>query len=244
MFFGLSNSPATFQMMMDDLFSEEIATDNVVIYMVDILVATTGDLTQHQKEVAHDLQKLQSNDLYLRPEKCTFHKREVDYLGVIVGNGEVKMDPVKVQGIAEWPTPQTPTQLCSFLGFGNYYKDFIANYLLITRPLHDMTKCTQKWQWGPDQERAFQTLKELFTSYPVLRNPDHTECFIVDTNASAHAVGATISQDFSDGRHPIAFFSKSLSPPERNYDIYDRELLSIIYRRTGKKSITFDSIAV
>ncbi len=75
----------------------------------------------------------------------------------------------------------------------------------------------------------FQTLKELFTSYPVLRNPDHTKCFIVDTDASAHAVGATISQDFSDGRHPIAFFSKSLSPPERNYDIYDRELLSIIY---------------
>ena len=229
MFFGLTNSPATFQMMMDDLFSEEMATGDVVIYMDDILIATAGSIDQHRHKVAHILSKLQSNDLFLKPEKCTFHRKEVEYLGVIVGNNEVKMDPIKVAGIAQWPTPASPTQLRSFLGFGNYYKDFIANYSLITRPLHDMTKRARRWKWEPAQEAAFQTLKQLFTSYPVLRNADHSKRFIVDTDASAHAVGATISQDFSDGRHPVAYFSKSLSPPERNYDIYDRELLSIIY---------------
>ena len=76
---------------------------------------------------------------------------------------------------------------------------------------------------------AFQKLKQLFTSYPVLRNPDPTKCYIVDTDASQYAVGAVIAQDFSDGRHPIVYFSKTLSPIERNYDIYDRELLAIIY---------------
>jgi hypothetical protein len=136
----------------------------------------------------------------------------VEYLGVIVGNNEVKMDPIKVAGIANWPTPTSPTQLRSFLGFGNYYKDFIANYSLITRPLHDMTRRALKWRWEPAQEAVFQTLKELFTSYPVLRNADHSKRFIVDTDASAHAVGTTISQDFSDGQHPVAYFSKSLSP--------------------------------
>jgi hypothetical protein len=107
MFFGLTNSPATFQMMMDDLFSEEMATGDVVIYMDDILIATTGNIDQHHHKVAHILSKLQSNDLFLKPEKCTFHRKEVEYLGVIVGNNEVKMDPVKWQAsqIGQHPHP-------------------------------------------------------------------------------------------------------------------------------------------
>ena len=161
--------------MMDDLFSKELATGNLVIYMDDILIATNGDLNQHCKEVSHILDKLRSNDLYLKPEKCIFHQKEVEYLGVIVGNGEVKMDPVKVEGIANWPVPTSPTQLRSFLGFGNYYKNFIANYSRITHLLHDMTRRAYKWKWEPEQDKAFRTLKQLFTSYPVLRNPDHTK---------------------------------------------------------------------
>jgi len=125
MFFGLTNSPATFQTMMDTIFREEIASGNVVIYMDDILITTKGSLDQHCRQVAQILQKLHNNDLYLRPEKCQFHQNEVDYLGVIVGKGHVKMDPIKVQGIADWPTPTNLRELRSFLGFGNYYKDFI-----------------------------------------------------------------------------------------------------------------------
>src|SRR6266567_794988 len=125
MFFGLTNSPATFQTMMDAIFKEEIASGNVIIYMDNILIATKRSLDQHHHQVAQVLQKLCNNDLYLRPEKCQFHCNEVDYLGVIVGKGHVKMDPIKVQGIADWPTPTNLRELRSFLGFGNYYKDFI-----------------------------------------------------------------------------------------------------------------------
>ena len=139
------------------------------------------------------LQKLMINNLFLKPEKCTFHKKEVKYLGVIVGNNQVKMDPVKVQGIIDWPTPTTVKELRSFLGFGNYYKDFITNYSHIARPLHEMTKKAITWLWGDPQNQAFNKLKRKFTSYPVLRNPDFHKHYILDTDTSNHAVEAIIS---------------------------------------------------
>jgi len=237
MFFGLTNSPATFQTMMDEIFKEEVTLGNLFIYMDDILIATTGSLDKHRSKVAHVLTKLQDNDLFLKPEKCHFHKEEVEYLGVIVGKGQVKMDPIKVQGITDWPTPTNLHEVWSFLGFGNYYKDFIANYSHITRPLHDLTKKSTQWHWDEPQRTVFRTLKELFISYPVLRNPDPTKRYILDTDTSKYAVIATISQQFSDGRHPIAYYSKSLLPAKRNYDIYDWELLAIIYAIKGFRYI-------
>jgi hypothetical protein len=92
------------------------------------LIATSESLNYHKHKVALILKKLQAHNLFLKPEKCHFHKREVEYLGVIVGKGQVKMDPIKVQGLADWPTPTNLKELCSFLGFRNYYKDFINKY--------------------------------------------------------------------------------------------------------------------
>ena len=146
MFFGLTNSPATFQMMMDDYFKEEIAKGEVIIYMDDILIPTKGTLSQHQRDVAKVLQKLKKHDLYLKPEKCLFHKKEVEFLGIIVGKGKIKMDPIKVKGLTDWPTPTKLKELRSFLGFGNYYKDFITKYSLKARSLHDLIKKDRKWQ--------------------------------------------------------------------------------------------------
>ena len=229
MFFGLTNSPPTFQTMMDATFREEIASGDVIIYMDDILIATKGSLEWHHALVAHILKKLQDNDLFLKPKKCHFHKRSVEYLGIIVGKCKVKMDPVKVKALTDWPMPTNLKELQSFLGFGNYYKDFIKKYSHITCPLHNLTRKAQPWIWETPQSDVFNKLKCLFTSYPILQNPDPTKRYIVDTDASQSTVGAIISQDFSDGCHPIAYFSKSLSPAKRNYDIYDRELLAIIY---------------
>jgi hypothetical protein len=214
MFFGLTNSPATFQTMMDAIFREEIATGDVVIYMDDILIATTGSLEHHRHKVDHVLKKLRDNDLYLKPEKCRFHQKEVEYLGVIVGKGHVRMDPVKVQGITNWPTPTNLKETRSFLGFGNYYKDFIPSYSHITRPLHDLTKKGRSVALGTSATNRISTPKELFTSYPVLRNPDRDKRYILDTDASQFAVGATLSQEYADGNHPIAYFSQSLTEAE------------------------------
>ena len=109
MFFGLTNSPATFQTMMDSIFREEITSEDIVIYMDDILIATSGSLDDHCQKVTHVLKKLQDNDLYLKLGKCQFHKDKVEYLGVIVEKEQVKMDPIKVKGITDWPTqPMSP----------------------------------------------------------------------------------------------------------------------------------------
>ena len=228
MFFGLTNSPATFQMMMDAIFRQEMATGDVFVYMDDILIATNGTLQQHEQQVAHVLDVLLKHDLYLKPEKCSFHKTEMEYLGVIIGNGQTKMDPIKVKGLTDWPTPKKVKDVRSFLGFGNYYKDFIDNYSFLARPLHDLTKKDRRWSWDNRENDSFNTLKEKFTSYPVLRDPDQTKKFIMDCDASAFAIGAVLSHDFKDGRHPVGFYSKSLNPTEQRYPIYERELLAII----------------
>jgi hypothetical protein len=103
------------------------------------------------------------------------------------------MDPIKVKGITDWPMPTNLKELRSFLGFGNYYKDFIAHYSQLTRPLHDLTKHDTSWHWKDTQDLAFRTLKKEFTLYPVLHNPDPTKRYILDTDASQFAVGATLA---------------------------------------------------
>jgi hypothetical protein len=132
MFFGLTKSPATFQTIMDILFCEEIMAGCVIVYIDNILIVTeSDDIQDHIQMVSKVLKILQDNDLFLKPEKCHFHKREVEYLGIIVGNGQVKMDPVKLKGIIEWPEPTNLRELRAVLGFGNYYCDFIEDYSII-----------------------------------------------------------------------------------------------------------------
>jgi hypothetical protein len=131
MYFGMRNAPATFQSMIDFIFRDQLAKGNVFIYMDDILIATNGTWEDHYKEVIKVLEVLQKNNLYLKPEKCDFHKTEVEYLGMLVGSRHVKMDLVKVKGITDWPIPMTVKELRAFLGFGNFYKDFIDHYSLI-----------------------------------------------------------------------------------------------------------------
>src|SRR6266576_3704816 len=192
----------------------------------------TGD-TRCRAQSVHQSHRMQSQG----PPSCptsqlTYWQPKglpVPPITIIVGKGHVKMDPIKVQGITDWPTLTNLEELQSFLGFENYYKDFIQGYSQITRPLHDLTRKNVQWQWNYPQNNAFQLLKELFTSYPVLRNPDPAKCYILDTDASQYAVGATISQNYPNGNHSVAFFSQSLSSAKCNYNIYNQELLAIIY---------------
>ena len=128
MFFGLTNSPSTFQSMMDTIFKDLVLTGEVVIYMDDILIATPDDLTHHRRLVHHVLDRLEEHDLYLKPKKCVFEVREVEFLGVILGHGQVRMDPVKVQGVLDWPILQNLKDVQSFLGFYSFYRCFIKGF--------------------------------------------------------------------------------------------------------------------
>ena len=124
MFFGLTNSPATFQTMMNVIYKELIDEGVVVVFMDDILIFTES-LEEHCKIVQHALEIIHTNNLDLKPEKCLFEQLKVEYLGLILSQGKVAMDPVKVAGVHDWPVPHNVTEVRSFLGFINFYHCFV-----------------------------------------------------------------------------------------------------------------------
>ncbi len=182
------------------------------------------------------LNKLEQNDLYLKPEKCDFEQPQIDYLGVIVSNGKLQMDPKKLKGVADWPKPNTPTDIQKFLGFTGYYRYFIQGYSKIARPLLDLTKKAVIWNWGEPQQHAFEELKTRMCSCPVLTQLDFNKQFFLQTDASAYGVGAILSQEGDHHAtasqkpklHPITYYSTTFTPTEQNYNIYERELLAIM----------------
>ena len=135
MFFRLTNSPATFQTMMNAIFAKEIAEGWLIVYMDDILVAMKDNQEFHDQCVHQMLKKLKKHDLYLKPEKCIFDQKRIEFLGVILEGRTVQMDLVKVKGVADWPPPQNVMDIRSFLGFTGFYCYFILNYSLITQPM-------------------------------------------------------------------------------------------------------------
>jgi len=128
MFFGMTNSPATFQTMMNDIFRNLIVEGIVVVYLDNILIFTKMK-EEHERVVRRMLQVLKENKLFLRPEKCKFCKQQIEYLGLVISENEVSMDPVKVAGVREWSTPENKTDVQAFLGFVNFYRRFIWDFL-------------------------------------------------------------------------------------------------------------------
>jgi hypothetical protein len=185
MFFGLTNSPATFQAMMNDIFAEELREGWVSIYMDDILIHTDNNLTNHRKCVHCILDKLRKHDLYLKPEKCVFEKEQVKFLGVILKGGTIQMDPSKIKGVADWPRPNNVRDVRAFLGFTGFYCYFIPNYSKIARLLVELTKKATPFHWQLGQRNAFETLKTLMSRKPILRQPDYNDPFFLATDASA-----------------------------------------------------------
>src|SRR6187551_3494369 len=229
MYFGFSNAPATFQSMMNDILGDLIQNGQVMVYLDDILIFG-NDLTEHRKIVQEVLKRLRDNDLYAKAEKCFFEKDQIEYLGMIISKGHVAMDPKKLAGVQEWPVPTKVKHVQAFLGFANFYRRFIKDFAKIAKPLTNLTKKDQKWVWEEEQQTAFEALKKAFTSAPILRIPDDVNPFRLSTDASDFAVGAVLSQLDPEDQlwHPVAFYSKSLDVHERNYEIYDKELLAII----------------
>ncbi|KAF8697560.1 hypothetical protein AX14_001336 [Amanita brunnescens Koide BX004] len=227
MFFGLTNSPATFQTMMNDIFRKEIAEGWVVIYMDDIVVHSK-DIHEHRKHVSRILHILQENKLSLKPEKCWFDKEEIEFLGIIMSRDSVKMDPAKVQAIIKWPTPKCKKEVQQFLGFTNFYRQFCEGHAKVAKPLTKLTR-NLEWQWGLEQQKAFKQLKEKIAYEVTLAIPNQKGQFRMETDASDFAI-ATILSQMQDNKvwRPVAFFSKAMNPAERNYEIYDKEMLAIV----------------
>ena len=143
MFFGLTNSPATFQAMMNKLLRDLINIGKVAVF-IDYVIVGTEIEEGHDELVAEVVKKLEENDLYINPEKCKWKVKEVEFLGVVIGPEGIKMEKEKVKGVLEWPTPKYVKDIQKFLGLANYYRRFIKDFASIARPLHDLVKKDQK----------------------------------------------------------------------------------------------------
>jgi hypothetical protein len=211
MYFGLCNSPAMFQAFMNDIYCPTIAKHDLLgtaicIYMDDIAVATKISLSPLQSHAAHIaavtkvLKVALEHDLYFKPEKCVFHAPSIDYLGVILEKGVTRMDPVKISGIKDWPTPQTVKDIHSFLGFCNFYCPFIRGFATVAHPLNELTRKDTPWTWSDRQQQAFTTLKHQVTSELILTQPVLNDQFNLEVDVSGFAVGAILLQKKEDGK--------------------------------------------
>jgi len=230
MFFGMTNSPATFQTMMNDVFKTVIAEGIVVVYLDNILIFTKTE-EEHERAVQRVLEILMEHKLFLRLEKCEFHWEQIEYLGLVISENKVAIDPVKVTGVREWPVPENRTDVQAFIGFVNFYHHFIQDFSTIARLLFDLTYSDQAWNWGTKEQEAFERLKIAVTTALTLASPQDSEPFCIKADSSDFASEAVLSQQLpgEEKWHPVAFYSNSLSPVEQNYKIHDKEMLAIIH---------------
>ena len=228
MFFGLTNSLAMFQAMMNELLRDLINTGKVAVFIDDVIIGMEIE-EGHDELVVEVIKRLEENDLYVKPEKYRWKVKEVEFLGVVIGPEGIKMEKEKVKEVLEWPTPKCVKDVQKFLGLANYYHRFIEGFTSVARLLHDTVKKDKKWEWTERQEKAFKELKKRFTEEPVLAAPDIDKKMRMEVDALDYAIGGVLLMECEDGLwRPVAFLSKLLNETERNYEIHDKEMLAII----------------
>jgi len=213
-YFGLTNSPATFQTMMSDLFRDLINQGDTVTFINNILVATDTE-EGHNELVEEILKRLEENNLFVKPKKYKWKVREVEFLGVVIGPRGVEMQKEKVEGVLNWPALRNVKEVQKFLDLANYYKRFIKDFTRLAAPLHVLVRKEQKWKWERKQKEAFERLKAVFTTEPVLAIPDIDREMRVEADASDYAMGGVLLTKCEDGKwRLVAFISKSLNATE------------------------------
>nr|XP_051210878.1 uncharacterized protein LOC127328311 [Lolium perenne] len=220
--FGLTNAPATFQSVMNSVF-EKVLRKGVLVFMDDILVYTTT-VEQHAKQLTEVFQVLRDQQLTLQRSKCSFAKQNLEYLGHVIGINGVATDSSKITAVKDWPRPKNLKELRRFLGLTGYYRKFIKQYGLISKPLTQVMRKGEVYQWTLVTEEAFQALKRALAQAPVLALPDFSQHFVVETDACQSGVGAVLMQQ----GHPVAYLSKALSPRNQALSTYEKECISIL----------------
>ena len=208
MYFGLCNSPGTFQRMMNSIF-QKLLHEGILANYMDDFVIPAKTMEELEERTIRFLKIVEKHNLCFKRSKCDFNIEEIPILGVVVGKGQVKIEQEKIKVVKEWKTPTRVKDVKSFLRFTNFYQRFIHKFSHTVRPLNKL-KGKKKWKWEEEHQKAFEELKEKITSQLVLSLPKIKEKFRVETDASGHAIEGVLSQEQDGKWKPIAFLSRMM----------------------------------
>lgn len=225
--FGLKNGPATFQRLMDNVLTG-LQGNELFVYLDDIVIYASS-LIDHNAKFNKLAERLRKANLRLQPDKCEFLRKEVTYLGHIIGEDGVRPDPGKVKAVREFPRPRNATNIKQFLGLAGYYRRFIAKFSYITKPLTNLLKKDTEFVWTDKHENAFNKIKDVLCTEPLLQFPDFSKPFVLTTDASGYAIGGILSQGPIGEDLPIAYTSRVLNKAECNYSTIEKECLALVY---------------
>ncbi|KAG7594099.1 Zinc finger CCHC-type [Arabidopsis thaliana x Arabidopsis arenosa] len=221
--FGLTNAPAAFMKMMNGIFREFL--DEFVIIFIDDILVYSKDRETHQNHIRTVLERLREQKLFAKLSKCSFWQRSIGFLGHIISDQGVSVDPEKIRSIKEWPRPKNATEIRSFLGLAGYYRRFVKGFASMAQPMTRLTGKDTKFQWSEECEKSFSELKSMLTSALVLTLPETDEPYMVYTDASIMGLGCVLMQR---GR-VIAYASRQLRKHEGNYPTHDLEMAAVVF---------------
>ncbi|KAI3505957.1 hypothetical protein L1887_28299 [Cichorium endivia] len=221
--FGLTNAPAAFMDLMNRVCRPML--DRSVIVFIDDILVYSRNKEQHSQHLREVLETLRKEKLYAKLSKCDFWLRKVQFLGHIVNEQGIMVDPAKVEAVMRWEVPKTPSEIRSFLGLAGYYRRFIQDFSKVAVPLTRLTKKNAAFRWGEEQQEAFETLRRKLCEAPVLTLPEGMEDMVVYCDASITGLGAVLMQR---GK-VIAYASRQLKPHEANYPTHDLELGAVVF---------------
>ncbi|KAJ8761816.1 hypothetical protein K2173_004665 [Erythroxylum novogranatense] len=221
--FGLTNAPAVFMDLMNRVF-KSFLDQFIIVFIDDILVYSKSD-EEHEDHLRVALETLRKNELYAKFDKCEFWLREVVFLGHVISEHGVHVDPQKIEAVVKWEAPKNVAEVRSFLGLAGYYRRFVEGFSLIAAPLSKLTRKNQKFEWTEECQSSFEKLKNRLTTAPILTLPYGDDGYIMYSDASRKGLGCVLMQ----GEKVIAYASRQLKPYEMNYPIHDLELAAIIF---------------